>query len=112
MIVFKNRESNQVTDCELCDGWNHKEINSYDEDLFDDYKVAIVYDRFEEQFYVIDLLTRLILTTHFTINHCIDWLYRDGFDLIELKRKYDKVRYQEDIKHYENYKIRGGLLWT
>ena len=98
MKVIKSRATFELIECKKCDGWNYKEINSIDEDLFSDYKVAIVYDEDEEQYYVVDRLTHLILSTHLSVNNCIDWLYRTGFDLIELKRKYDKVRYKEEIK--------------
>ena len=62
-----------------------------------DYKVAIVYDEDEDQYYVVDVLTHLILSSHLSVSRCIDWLYRSGFELIELKRKYDAGRYKNDI---------------
>ena len=98
MKVIKNRQSFEIIECKKCDGCNYKEITSLDEDLFSDYKVAIVYDEDEEQYYVIDRLTHLILTVHLSVNKCIEWLYRTGFDLIELKRKYDSKRYNNDIE--------------
>lgn len=97
MKVIKNKQSFEIIECKKCDSWNYKEIDSLDEDLFDDYKVTIVYDEDEEQYYVVDRLTHLILTVHLSVSKCVDWLYRTGFDLIELKRKYDKVRYEEEI---------------
>lgn len=62
-----------------------------------DYRVAIVYDEDEDQYYVVDVLTHLILSSHLSVSRCIDWLYRSGFELIELKRKYDAERYKNDI---------------
>lgn len=97
MKVIKTSNPYTLIDCEKCDGWNYKEINSIDEDLFDDYKVSIVYDEDEGQYYVVDRLTHLILSCHLSVTRCIDWLYRTGFELIELKRKYDSKRYNEDI---------------
>lgn len=101
MKVLKNKgQAIEILYCKKCDGCNYKEINSIDEDLFDDYKVAIVYDEDDEQYYVVDRLTHLILSTHLSVSKCVDWLYRTGFDLIELKRKYDSKRYNDDIEFW------------
>lgn len=98
MKVIKNSNQFNVIDCEIIDSTNSKYMTPYDDTAMVHYKVAIVYDEDDEQYYVVDRLTHLILSTHLSVNECSDWLYRTGFDLIELKRKYDKVRYKEEIK--------------
>ena len=102
MKVIKSKKPFELIECKKCDGWNYKEITSLDEDLFSDYKVAIVYDEDEEQYYVVDNKTHLILTTHLSIMKCIEWLDRTGYELITLKRKYNYKRYQEDVEMWEN----------
>lgn len=105
MKVIKNKgQFIEILYCKKIDGWNCREINSLDEDLINDYKVAIVYDEDEEQYYIVDRLTHLILSTHLSVNKCIEWLYRIGFDLIDLKRKYDSKRYNDDIEFWRTLK--------
>lgn len=100
MEIIKSRAPFELIECKKIDGWNCREINSLDENLIDDYKVAIVYDEDEEQYYCVDRLTHLILSTHLSVIRCLEWLYDTGFDLIALKRKYDSKRYNDDIEFW------------
>lgn len=103
MKVFKNRDSWETIECELLP---LASFYAYDRANLKKYDLSIVYDKNQEQYYAIDNKTGLILTAHLSRFQTIIWLDSIGYDLIELKRKYDKVRYQEDIKHYDNLKLR------
>lgn len=99
MKVIKNSNHFNVIDCELI---TFDKFYWLDAKNLEKYDLSIVYDEDEDQYYVVDNKTHLILTAHLSVNKCDDWLYRTGFDLIELKRKYDKKRYQEDVEMWEN----------
>lgn len=88
----------EVTDCQLIKiapiyWYEAKELIIHD--------LSIVWDEEEKQCYVVDNKTRLILSTHLTEFQCFEWLDRAGYELITLKRKYDKKRYQEDVEMWE-----------
>lgn len=73
----------------------------YDAKNLEKYELSIVYDNEEEQYYIVDNKTHLILSTHLSLDRCICYLDRTGYGLIELKRKYDPIRYQEDVERWE-----------
>ena len=98
MKVIKNSNQFNVIDCKIIDSTNSKYMTPYDDRIMEYNKVAIVYDENEEQYYAIDSITHCIIYVHIKLLHCIEWMYKNGFELLELKRKYDKVRYEEEIK--------------
>lgn len=103
MLIFKNRDSWQTIECELLP---LDSFYKYDALNLKKYDLSIVYDEKEEQYYVVDNKTLLILTTHLSRFQCIIWLEHVGYELIELKRKYDNVRYKEDIRHRDELILR------
>lgn len=89
----------ELTDCELI---KISTIYWYEEKELINHDLSIVWDEEEKQCYVVDNKTHLILTTHLSSRQCFEWLDRTGYELITLKRKYDKKRYQEDVEMWEN----------
>ena len=94
MIVIMSKSKCILKKCELI---KRDRFYSFDLKYLDAYDLSIVYDNDQEQYYVIDNKTHLILSTHLSINYCLNWLDRAGYELIELKRKYDSKRYVRDI---------------
>nr|DAH14345.1 MAG TPA: hypothetical protein [Caudoviricetes sp.] len=101
-VRFENDDikvsSIEVTDCELI---KFGPIHWYEAKQLINHDLSIVWDEEENQCYVVDNKTRLILSTHLSFFQCFEWLDRTGYELITLKRKYDKKRYQEDVEMWE-----------
>lgn len=98
MKVIKSNNQFNVIDCELI---KISTIYRYEEKELINYDLSIVWDCDEEQCYIVDNKTHLILSTHLSSLQCFEWLDRVGYELITLKRKYDKVRYEEEIKTWK-----------
>ena len=89
----------EVTYCELI---TFDKFDWYDAKNLEKHDLSIVWDCDEAQYYIVDNKTHLILSTHLSSRQCFEWLDRTGYELITLKRKYDKKRYQEDVEMWEN----------
>lgn len=98
IIKHKNNEINCLRNCELI---TFDKFYWYDAKNLEKNDLSIVWDDEEAQYYVVDNKTHLILTTHLSRLQCIEWLDHTGYELITLKRKYDKKRYQEDVEMWE-----------
>ena len=94
----------EVTDCKLI---TFDKFEWYDAKNLEKYDLSIVWDCDEEQYYIVDNKTHLILSTHCSRLQCIDYLDRTGYELITLKRKYDSKRYQEDVEMWKNIEERS-----
>lgn len=103
MKILKNLNSFEYVDCLEENSFLTQALDKMDDKLMHKYNVSIVYDAKEEQFYCVDNKTHLILNTHLTVSHCINWFYRIGFEIIELKREYDIIQYTREINHYKNF---------
>lgn len=101
MIVIKNSNQFNVIDCKIIDSTNSKYMTTYDDRIMEYNRVTIVYDKNEEQYYAIDSITHCIIHKHIQLWRCVEWMYQHGFELLELKRKYDKVRYKEEIETWK-----------
>ena len=101
MKVIKNSNQFNVIDCKIIDSTNSKYMTTYDDRIMEYNKVTIVYDENEDQYYAIDSITHCIIYVHIQLWRCVEWMYQHGFELLESKRKYDKVRYKEQIKTWK-----------
>lgn len=101
MKILKSLNSFEYVDCYvvICSS----SISFYTEKLFEEYQVCIVHDAQEDQFYCVDNKTHLILNTSISVASCVAWFYHIGFELIDLKRKYDKIQYNREIEHYKDF---------
>ena len=101
-VCFENDDikvsSIEVTDCQLI---KIGRIEMYVAEELKNHDLSIVWDEEEDQCYVVDNKTHLILSTHLSVFQCVEWLDHTGYELITLKRKYDKKRYQEDVEIWE-----------
>lgn len=103
MKILKNLNSFEYVNCLVEDSFFNKSLDKCDDKMMRKYNVSIVYDGEEEQFYCVDNKTHLILNTHLTVSDCINWFYRIGFEIIELKRTYDKKVYNKELQHYKDF---------
>ena len=101
MKVIKNSNQYHIINCKVINSTNSKNMTEYDDRVMELNKTIIVYDEQEEQYYAIDANTHCIIYKHSQLWRCVDWMYFHGFDLLELKRKYDKVRYKEECKTWK-----------